>query len=272
VRCERLCAPPARAPRSHLPCLPLPSWALSAAMLLGARAASICQRGCRTARGCVGAPCGGDARPPAAEPLSLAPAPHTPQAHAHGHHRGFRDRSRKPGRLPHWLVLLCWCRGRLGHCHPRLVRSFRGHHRRCAARSSPPPQPPADLLPPNPGAGGGGVLQFTRRNVCMAPPARPGPERRRPPPPPAHPAVVAYAVTAGIPIILIALAGSTITRHLPHVFSLSDYIGWWVRRRHDPTNDPTNPPVRGLPGTPLPPLPPCRPAAHHMFAHPHRTI
>lgn len=38
--------------------------------------------------------------------------------------------------------------------------------------------------------------------------------------------VVVYALTSGIPIVLIALAGDVITRQLPHVYSLSDYVGW----------------------------------------------
>lgn len=38
--------------------------------------------------------------------------------------------------------------------------------------------------------------------------------------------VVVYAIASGIPILLIALFGSRITRDMPHVFSLSDFMGW----------------------------------------------
>ncbi len=38
--------------------------------------------------------------------------------------------------------------------------------------------------------------------------------------------VVVYAITSGIPIILIAAFGEVITKRLPHVYSLSDFIGW----------------------------------------------
>lgn len=38
--------------------------------------------------------------------------------------------------------------------------------------------------------------------------------------------VVVYAIASGIPILLIALCGSRITRDMPHVFSLSDFMGW----------------------------------------------
>lgn len=35
-----------------------------------------------------------------------------------------------------------------------------------------------------------------------------------------------YAVASGIPILLIAIFGNRITRDMPHVFSLSDFMGW----------------------------------------------
>lgn len=38
--------------------------------------------------------------------------------------------------------------------------------------------------------------------------------------------VVVYAIASGIPILLIALFGTRITRDMPHVFSLSDFMGW----------------------------------------------
>jgi Na+/proline symporter len=38
--------------------------------------------------------------------------------------------------------------------------------------------------------------------------------------------VVSYAVTTGIPILLIAFAGERITSGMPHVYSLADFVGW----------------------------------------------
>jgi hypothetical protein len=38
--------------------------------------------------------------------------------------------------------------------------------------------------------------------------------------------VVVYAIASGIPILLIAIFGTRITRDMPHVFSLSDFMGW----------------------------------------------
>lgn len=38
--------------------------------------------------------------------------------------------------------------------------------------------------------------------------------------------IVAYAVSTGFPILLIAFAGDRITSGLPHVFSLADFVGW----------------------------------------------
>jgi Na+/proline symporter len=38
--------------------------------------------------------------------------------------------------------------------------------------------------------------------------------------------IVVYAVASGIPILLIAIFGNRITRDMPHVFSLSDFMGW----------------------------------------------
>lgn len=38
--------------------------------------------------------------------------------------------------------------------------------------------------------------------------------------------VVAYAVATGIPILMIAFFGERITSGMPHVFSLSDFVGW----------------------------------------------
>ncbi len=38
--------------------------------------------------------------------------------------------------------------------------------------------------------------------------------------------VCSYAVATGIPILLIAFAGNRITQGMPHVFSLSDFVGW----------------------------------------------
>lgn len=38
--------------------------------------------------------------------------------------------------------------------------------------------------------------------------------------------VVVYAIASGMPILLIAIFGTRITRDMPHVFSLSDFMGW----------------------------------------------
>lgn len=38
--------------------------------------------------------------------------------------------------------------------------------------------------------------------------------------------VVAYAISCGLPILMIGGFGGRITRDLPHVFSLGDFIGW----------------------------------------------
>lgn len=38
--------------------------------------------------------------------------------------------------------------------------------------------------------------------------------------------IIVYAITAGLPVLLIALCGGRITRELPHVLSLSDFVGW----------------------------------------------
>lgn len=38
--------------------------------------------------------------------------------------------------------------------------------------------------------------------------------------------VVVYAVTSGIPILMIAFLGENITRKMPHVYSMSDFVGW----------------------------------------------
>lgn len=38
--------------------------------------------------------------------------------------------------------------------------------------------------------------------------------------------MVAYAVSCGLPILMIGGFGGRITRDLPHVFSLGDFIGW----------------------------------------------
>jgi len=38
--------------------------------------------------------------------------------------------------------------------------------------------------------------------------------------------VVVYAVATGIPILLIGFFGHLVTRDMPHVFSISDFVGW----------------------------------------------
>lgn len=38
--------------------------------------------------------------------------------------------------------------------------------------------------------------------------------------------VVVYAVATGIPILLIGFFGHKVTRDMPHVFSISDFVGW----------------------------------------------
>lgn len=38
--------------------------------------------------------------------------------------------------------------------------------------------------------------------------------------------VVAYAISCGLPILMIGGFGGRITRDLPHVFSLADFVGW----------------------------------------------
>jgi Na+/proline symporter len=38
--------------------------------------------------------------------------------------------------------------------------------------------------------------------------------------------VVAYAISCGLPILMIGWFGGQITRDLPHVLSLADFIGW----------------------------------------------
>lgn len=38
--------------------------------------------------------------------------------------------------------------------------------------------------------------------------------------------MVVYAIASGIPILLIAVFGTRITRDMPHVFSLADFMGW----------------------------------------------
>ena len=40
------------------------------------------------------------------------------------------------------------------------------------------------------------------------------------------PGVIVYAITSGLPILLIAFLGGRITAALPHVFSLTDYTAW----------------------------------------------
>jgi len=43
--------------------------------------------------------------------------------------------------------------------------------------------------------------------------------------------VVVYAISCGLPILLIGFCGGKITRDMPHVFSLADFVGW----RYGPT-------------------------------------
>jgi Na+/proline symporter len=43
--------------------------------------------------------------------------------------------------------------------------------------------------------------------------------------------VVVYAISCGLPILLISFFGGKITRDMPHVFSLADFVGW----RYGPT-------------------------------------
>eukprot|EP00775_Hariotina_reticulata_P009783 gene9783-9941_t len=38
--------------------------------------------------------------------------------------------------------------------------------------------------------------------------------------------VVVYAISCGLPILLIGFFGGKITRDMPHVFSLADFVGW----------------------------------------------
>jgi len=38
--------------------------------------------------------------------------------------------------------------------------------------------------------------------------------------------VVVYALASGIPILFVGFFGSLVTRDMPHVFSISDFVGW----------------------------------------------
>lgn len=47
--------------------------------------------------------------------------------------------------------------------------------------------------------------------------------------------LVMYAVSSGLPVIMIAYAGDIIQKKVPHVLSLTDFIGWrygWVAKTY----------------------------------------